>query len=220
MSSSNNSLNCFQSVPEGFHSAVDDLNRVHPDIINEMAHKTVMFILGKGLGCYVDDYLSWISDVNNQAMSSKQIENVINLLLYIFRTARQFRVALADFPKLLRSNTQIQVNKIKVLCPEYEILLEQTKFREDHHDTSSEQSESTQHDKKFLDDFELPRLKHLDWKLSIATASSSCENLQSAKVTLTMLMTNSQRKTIDLTLSEFKRMYSEFSDMAGLIDSL
>ncbi|KAG2378139.1 hypothetical protein C9374_008761 [Naegleria lovaniensis] len=218
MSSSSNSLNCFQSVPEGFHSAVDDLNRVHPDIINEMAHKTVMFILGKGLGCYVDDYQGWISDVNNQALSSKQIENVINLLLYIFRTARQFRVALADFPKLLRSNTQIQVNKIKVMCPEYEILLEQTKLREDN-DTSST-TESTQQDKKFLDDFELPRLKHLDWKLSIATASSSCENLQSAKVTLTMLMTNSQRKTIDLTLSEFKRMYSEFSDMAGLIDSL
>ena len=203
---------CFQSVPEGFHTAVDDVNRVHPDIISEMSHKTVMFILGKGLGCFVDDYQSWISDVNNQSLSEQQVENVINLLLYIFRTARQFRVSAADFPKLLRSNTQIQVNKIKVMYSEYEILLQQTKFRDE--EGSSEEV------KKILDDFELPRLKHLDWKLSIGTASSACENLQSAKVTVTMLMTNSQRHTIDLTLSEFKQMYSDFSDMSGLLDSL
>ncbi|EFC36906.1 predicted protein [Naegleria gruberi] len=211
-----NPAQCFQSVPEGFHSAVDDLNRVHPDIINEMSHKTVMFILGRGLGCYVDDYQSWISTVNNQTLSEKQIENVINLLLYIFRTARQYRVPLAEFPKLLRSTTQIQVNKIKVMCPEYEILLAETKFRDEDNGENTENSEQ----KKILDDFELPRLKHLDWKLSISTSSSDCEDLQTAKVTVTLLMTNSQRKTIDLSLSEFKKMYSEFSDMAGLIDSL
>ncbi|KAL9648257.1 hypothetical protein ABK040_009261 [Willaertia magna] len=208
-------MSCFQSVPEGFHSAVDDLNQVHPDILSEMCNKTVLFILGKGLGCYVEDYMEVISKVNQQILSEKQVTNVIHILLYIFRNSRLTNVSLNDFPKYLRQLTQIHPQKIKILCSEYEKLLVNTKLRKE-----SNQDQENEENVKFLDDFELLRLKSLDWKLSIGTASNECDNLSSARVTLTLYFTNSQRKTLDLTLNEFKKLNSQLSEMSSVLESL
>lgn len=71
--------------------------------------------------------------------------------------------------------------------------------------------------------FELQRLKCMDWKLSVGLASHCCQNLSSARVTVTFTVEKEQKEeqfTMDLTLEEFQELHQHFAEMAEAVNQL
>lgn len=240
-----------ESVPRGFHSAVETLNILPESLIDEVAYKTLANIMNKqsnnlSTSVNVDELaqklkfdlkfdlqqLLFKEQLLAQKMRTKlqrlqvtdeqdliersvgqEIQNVINCITYIYKSAIHNRVNSSNFVKCIRRQTQMSVNMIKILQQHYHNIV----------DNHSQQQQQTS--------FNLQRLKDLDWKLSVSMSSYCCEQLNDAKVTLIFTLNNNSvadndnntsttKHSLELSLEEFKQFYTSFAEMANLITTL
>ncbi len=236
------------TLPNGFQSAVELMNKLPIEIIQDMCERTLQFLQGTGLGAYAEDYrvqcesigivlgdvFGLTSSGNQQEFHEQKLQNVINLILFIYkfcifvsflpfllilqRNAIQSKTQVAEFPKAIRRNTQIDVEFIKTLTLCYDKAFEnlQHLFMDTNNQSPSDKSTPSI-------PFEISKLKNLDWKLSIGLASHCIqENLYNGTVTLVFTIDSAnheqQRQTIELTLDQFKQLYKEFETIHSLME--
>jgi hypothetical protein len=181
-------------------------------IRTEKAHTTLKSLIGKGAGCYADDYVEKFTlldvDTSSFDILEDALQNVIDALVYIFRSAIKQRITPQGFAAM-RQNTQIDVTLIKALMTQYDAFLQDNQINIQ--DTSTP---------VLKNDSILSRLTGLDWKLAVGIASDECTDLACGKVTLSLQLDDHQRYTVELTLEEFQDFRSHFSEMASLINTL
>ncbi|KAL0486483.1 hypothetical protein AKO1_012045 [Acrasis kona] len=197
-------MSILNATPSGFHSAVDSLNKIPIEIVSEM--------VSIGAGCYVEDYVEKFAQLgvdHSFDIIEDALQNVINVLLYIFRVALKSKAEPQILAKSLRADTQMSVPHIQTLYAAYD------KFFNENSQDLNDASTSA-----FKNESILPRVTDVSWKLAVCIASDACEDLSSGKVTLCFKLDNHKQQTLELTCEEFKNLHSQFQEMASLINTL
>jgi hypothetical protein len=113
-------MSFLNNLPEGFHSATNSLNNFENlEIITSIIEEIVKYLNKKGLGCYLDDFFD-LSQKLGLNIDKSDLKNIINLLSFIFSEAYKFQVDKDDFPKLIRQNTQVKIDLIKLMHSYYQ----------------------------------------------------------------------------------------------------
>jgi hypothetical protein len=224
-----------ESVPRGFHSAIEILNKLPEPLVDEMAYKVLLNVNRQTLGVEVDEIVHKLQfdfkfDLQQllfqEQLRSQKLRTQLQRVQISDEQGVQERSVAQEIQNVLnviaylyKSAIRNQVNSSMF----FKCIRKQTQMepgfikilQQHYHD---QQSQNT----KVAETFKLQRLKGMDWKLSVSMASFSCEQLNDAKVTLifTLDKAGNEKHTVELSLEEFKQFYASFAEMADLLQTL
>ena len=247
---SNENVFLVESVPRGFHSAIEILNILPEALIDEMAFKILANLNNNNhhSSINVDQLVHTLTfDLKfnlqqilfQQQLSSQKMRTPLQRQLITDEqdllersVSQEIQNALHCITFIYKSAMRNKVTSAAMFakCIRRQTQMETNRIRilQQHYHRSLSLSDDKVMSKTM---FHLQRLKGMDWKLSASMSSFCCEQLNDAKVTLVFTLDEDRaqsssssvkvtKHSVELSLEEFKQFYASFADMANLITTL
>ncbi|XP_052796113.1 COMM domain-containing protein 6-like [Mya arenaria] len=193
-----------QGAPDGFGAAVTLMNQLNADHLSKLSKDVIQF-LQYTLGVVNTD--SWCKKVQESGtkFTKENIQNIINALIYLYRSSAKADLSEEDFMSMLSSSTVFQPSSCSCLS---------AVWTEQRHQLQS--SNIKQHI------LGVGQLLDIQWKVGVAVSSDQCRNLNSPYVTLTLTVADPDGSvkihTLELTTIQFRNFTNQLKEIGRMLD--
>ncbi|XP_071126511.1 COMM domain-containing protein 6-like [Mytilus edulis] len=188
-----------EKLPQGCDHTIDILNKLPSEVFSDICHDVLFFLQFKISAIDVET-LKERFDENNIHIEDKDLQSILHILKYIYRSAGKLKVHHDSLKKQLLSSlkfTEETSENIAYNWKEYGDVL-----RSDHS----------------FPMFDVGKLIDMQWKLGVAVSSDDCRNLNSTFVAMTLKVAdtsgNLTSHAFEMTIPQFKNLSKQLQEMA------
>ncbi|CAG2212636.1 COMMD6 [Mytilus edulis] len=188
-----------EKLPQGCDHTIDILNRLPTEVFSDICHDVLFFLQFKIPAIDVETLKERFEE-NNIHIEDKDLQSILHILKYIYRSAGKLKVHHDSLKKQLLSSlkfTEETSENIAYNWKEYGDVL-----RSDHS----------------FPMFDVGKLIDMQWKLGVAVSSDDCRNLNSTFVAMTLKVAdtsgNLTSHAFEMTIPQFKNLSKQLQEMA------
>ncbi|XP_076070535.1 COMM domain-containing protein 6-like [Mytilus galloprovincialis] len=188
-----------EKLPQGCDHTIDILNRLPTEVFSDICHDVLFFLQFKIPAIDIETLKERFEE-NNIHIEDKDLQSILHILKYIYKSAGKLKVHHDSLKKQLLSSlkfTEETSENIAYNWKEYGDVL-----RSDHS----------------FPMFDVGKLIDMQWKLGVAVSSDDCRNLNSTFVAMTLKVAdtsgNLTSHAFEMTIPQFKNLSKQLQEMA------
>ncbi|VDH96555.1 Hypothetical predicted protein [Mytilus galloprovincialis] len=188
-----------EKLPQGCDHTIDILNRLPTEVFSDICHDVLFFLQFKIPAIDVETLKERFEE-NSVHIEDKDLQSILHILKYIYRSASKLKVHHNSLKKQLLSSLKFTEETSENIACNWK-----------------EYGDALKSDHSFPM-FDVGKLIDMQWKLGVAVSSDDCRNLNSTFVAMNLKVADTSGKltshAFEMTIPQFKNLSKQLQEMA------